>query len=154
MIKANELRIGNVVTNEEWGGFHKVQGIEVKDKGWELKINGFVHDMNINYHNIKPIPLTKEILIACGFEEPPHDTILSGMFIYIGRDRHLSVSCLGTSNEMVFLCHKGMATNAIAQDAICIHNYDFDGSLSLHQLQNLYFMLTNEELEINYKDLK
>lgn len=75
----------------------------------------------ISYTDLKPIPLTEEILLECGFIPC---SILENHF-------NIKGMCIFKLNEM-FLCDKnGVIIN------------------SLNQLQNLYFAITGVELEIN-----
>lgn len=74
---------------------------------------------------INPIPLTKELVLKCGFEEE------FGGIIYYNRNRGIEFNF---SNEWC------MAS---------IGEYEITSVKYLHQLQNLYFALTGEDLEIN-----
>ena len=109
MIKANELRIGNWVRDSD--GFNKVIHIEESFFYTEMFKNTFA--------DIKPIPLTEEILLKCGFEK-------LGLIKY----------------EL-----NGVALN-IKWSSYFIHRFETEIKY-LHQLQNLYFALKGEELEIN-----
>ena len=80
---------------------------------------------------IKPIPLTEEWLIKFGFEKITNDYI-SGDFEYSITD------CLIDGNmEFVYVCSKDATLESKCQ----LPKY-------VHQLQNLYFTLTGEELTI------
>lgn len=90
----------------------------------EIGINIFLDDGIIieyaEFYELEPIKLTEEILLKCGFI--PCSII----------DNHFNISgmCIWKCNDM-FLCDKNG-----------VHiKY-------LHQLQNLYWCLTNEELTI------
>lgn len=120
-MRVEDLRIGNIITDEHGFQMHVV-GI---GKNWvtaDFEGNeGDVWEFDFKYSFPKPIEITEEILLKCGFEkeilEPKHYYI-EGMRIW---------KC----NDM-FLCDKNG-----------IHiKY-------LHQLQNLYWCLCGEELEIN-----
>lgn len=142
-MKASELRIGNWVMGHSYKmalGFVPAKISMLGTKRVQLdRANGG------NYENIKPIPLTEEILIKARFDKLPHFTVLDPFICDLGRGRHLSISGIGTPNEMAYLISQEMIS---VSDAICIHNYDYDGYLNLHQLQNLYFALTGQELTI------
>ena len=70
--------------------------------------------------NIQPIPLTEEILLKCGFEKDENK-----MFVF-------NRKVIYKKNDNTF------------------HFYCCDIEIKyLHQLQNLYFALTGQELEIN-----
>ena len=113
-MKGNELRIGNWVDwNGENGVVSQILEHEVVFKCGE--------DTLIS--ELKPIELTEEILLKCGFTE--------NKFSYIYEDdTRVSVYV----NDNFFFCQI---------DNVVINNIKF-----LHQLQNIYFALTNEELTI------
>lgn len=121
MIQANELRIGNWV---EWvfpnrnNQPNKFQFCEIESIRTSLVgVLGSAY----GYDQIQPIPLTPEILEKCGFE---FDTItFSKSYLLLAEgDNGFDVWVGGLSKVKL---------NPI--------NY-------LHQLQNLYFALTGEEL--------
>lgn len=126
MIQSNELRIGNMLhfpfTNEKV----EVLGINAHVENFKI-INSisFKKESNLYCEKIsvlKPIPLTEEWLFKLGFEGSEifkNSYILNSVEIYI-------------------------------QDGL--YWYDFGNDRvevkTIHQLQNLYFALTNEELTI------
>jgi hypothetical protein len=80
----------------------------------------------INFH-LKPIHLTEEWLLRFGFEKTMEWTY--------------SKELLGNSKLVYYLGEKGWS--------IGFKNYsDFSNLTYVHQLQNLYFALTGEELTI------
>ena len=105
--------------------------IDPKD-GSEKKVNIFqlgksmIDDVNIGYI---PIPLTPEILEKCGFESKGHST-----YWHINPDLSYVFKISHVGNG------KWFSINATANKPI---QY-------LHELQNLYFALTGEELEIAF----
>jgi len=117
-MKANELRIGNYVNAD--GNHKKVYNLY--SNGWD-----FLHDdidcRFVEYQNTKPIPLTEDWLLKFGFEK-------KGSFYRIKNSRFVEVIMhdegIDVTNYSVLLPH----------------------IKSVHQLQNLYFALTNEELTI------
>lgn len=132
MIAANELRIGNWVTH--FGNYGKIESIK-KDFGNYLvygKLN------NCDFGNvidaIQPIPLTPEILEKCGFEI------------------HSKYSFWN------FITKNGFAISMWMEDkpcagfeikGVCYWGEGFTEVKHLHQLQNLYFALTGQELTVN-----
>jgi hypothetical protein len=132
-MNANELRIGNLV---DCFGIREVVVIKkhkIKVQN-EISEGHFVIEwVPIKSLSLKPIPLTEEMLLKCGF--------ISGgakQWLFITLDKkdecYLYFNPLG----------KGIA---IDQNGI---ECSFEIELNyLHQLQNLYFALTNEELTIN-----
>lgn len=120
-MKANEFRIGNLTEQGEVKNF------------WEKGVHvGFGKCYEFN--ELKPIPLTEEWLLNLGFEE-------DGVWIHkiknISNNRMIGIDL---NNNHVFLAQ---------HDA---HNHFRDVFINkcehVHQLQNLYFALTNEELTI------
>ena len=130
MIKANELRIGNYVNELTVGEIFIPTGKIIKIT--EIKFSGisevnpiFEHPIERNYQQIDPIALTEEWLLKFGFEKDSRNEsywfFLNKIFIYVG------------INDLYY--------------------YDYDeGEINIqyvHQLQNLYFALTGNELTIN-----
>jgi len=120
-MEAKELRIGNYVNFE----FHKdcggVKGVEV-----------FISDLEIILHNSSkskyytPIPLTEEWLLRFGFEK---EIVFEAIRFNLFGKVIVTIHKLGTINFSLF-------------------NNSFSVKLKhVHQLQNLYFALTNEELK-------
>jgi hypothetical protein len=109
-MKANELRIGNWIT--EFTTAHP--------NGKNIQLDWISRDDD--FENCRAIPLTPEILEKCGFETPDGyiDTVKykDGVMIDFNRGKYL----LRENNRIEI-------------------KY-------LHQLQNLYFSLTGEELEV------
>ena len=126
---ARELRIGNYI--QYFGNVAQVEGIVNESNGFGLQLNGGDF-ASINSNSLEPIPLTEEWLLKFGFEEYEFEDEIFG---YVLND-------FGYVNEFQFMIR------------IFI---DFEGILIqkpikyVHQLQNLYFALTREELTIKTK---
>lgn len=73
--------------------------------------------------------MTNKDLIALGFNPMKHITIGNMVIYSLGRDRHLSASSVGTPNEVMFICESNEESGKVS-DAVCIHNYDYDGYLT------------------------
>ncbi len=124
MIKTTDLRIGNLI-KDAYGDIIKVETLQ-----------GDCIDLDV-----EPILLTPEILLKAGFEKMPHFTVMNSMIYDLGRGRQLSIGCIGTPNEMLFLKDG---------ESLCVlHNWDYDGPLYLHKLQNIIFALASTELKID-----
>jgi hypothetical protein len=80
--------------------------------------------------------LTKEELIELGFKELPHKTITGSLVYDLGRDRSLSANDVGTPNEMLWITER---TDDTITDAVCLHNYDYDGYMSLPKMEMLLY---------------
>jgi hypothetical protein len=121
-MKANELRIGNLTYR-----------IEVKNKNntvidditiYDMERIQEVHDKTFTY---EPIPLTEEWLQKFGFQTEES-------FVY-----ELDDITINTSRGLMCIFTK------------CKNNVEIEITEYVHQLQNLYFALTNKELEYNNK---
>ena len=131
MIQASELRIGNWY--DHYGTYLQTTPSTILEV-WESERLW-----------CKPIPLTHEVLEKCeGFYQLPHFTIQNCWIYNIQRDRFITIACVGTPNEMVFLSEE---ESEKVTTAIVLRNFDFDGKTYLHQLQNIIFDLTGKELQ-------
>jgi hypothetical protein len=126
MIKKTELRIGNYIDYERTT--HVVTRLLAHhvSHDWYKSIGEDAYDTS--YDSINPIPLTPEILEKCGFKRMSSDWRWKGIFFIYYK-----------ANEEVWEC---VIEESYASKAITTIKY-------LHQLQNLYFALTNKELIIN-----
>ena len=101
-MKAEELRIGNYIIYQK-----------------EHIIKCDLKDIELSEIDREPIPLTKEILLKCGYVKQERNK-----YRVVGH-------CIWNVQEDMFVCDK----NGV------ILKY-------LHQLQNLYFALTGEGLNV------
>lgn len=142
MIKANELRIKNLVTRKD-GFIYTVTGVTLSDVFIERKENGKLIQIISREDEIEPIPLTEEWLNKFGFN-------LSGWTKY-------SIECVGISglksqtynivvkqNSTYFIVNG--SEYSFVQKVGIINNFISGETKHVHQLQNLYFALTGEEL--------
>lgn len=126
-MKAQELRIGNWVDIKSFNGN---QGI-VRTQ--------FNYDLLRYIHLCEPIPLTPEILEKCGFEKMEREWYQKKYF----------TDCVEVAEEMEIV-HNAKTKRCGVRDSDDDDNpYAMTGKIIkyLHQLQNLYFALTGEELE-------
>ncbi len=135
MIKPEELRIGNYVTNEFYKEYKEF--IRVEDLN-EIGINLFVDDdsesyeiaeyfINVThkYSELYGIPITEEILLKCGFVRC-HDKEYKYSF--------------NEDNCLILSPYKGKYIMCDIDISVVVKY--------LHQLQNLFYSLTQKELKI------
>lgn len=122
-MKENELRIGNYILSVD----KKVGSvISLAKEGVGIMITELLFSYEF-YEKVRPIPLTEEWLLKFGFVKL--DT--SDIFYILGYNMQLKVSeCL----------------NMVAWHNLMLHDVKIE---YVHQLQNLYFALTGEELKID-----
>ena len=141
MIDSRELRIGNYVTDQFFDTFktfikvysinNKGINLEIEDDGKWAEIAKIWIGCEYSFKSLFGIPLTEEILLKCGFsitESIFHDN--TNAYEIKSWGRIVLINGILQSDEFYFL--DGLSTEI---------KY-------LHQLQNLYFALTNEELTI------
>lgn len=116
MINANELRIGNKVMLSDTPYWSD------KYRGKPFTVKSAAHIDSANHYD--PIPLTPELLVECGFKETRH-YLMPCYSLEIGDMRFAYYPKTGE-----FYCTHGLVPHI----------------KHLHQLQNLYFSLTNTEL--------
>lgn len=136
MVKVNELRIGNLLlwnTEHAGGGISKV--ISVTEIGYKIKSQTGCHPSLDEYKDIEPIPLTPEWLERCGFAENDRGyyVLVSGGFYLLKNDLKDETGAI----DGFALVAAG--SHGLVQKPIYKH---------LHQLQNLFFALTGEELNV------
>ena len=79
-------------------------------------------------------PLERKSLIDLGFKEMPHFTVAHSLMYPLGRHIHLSVGCVGTPNEMLWICETDDQNDKSITEIICLHNYDYDGYLTIKKV--------------------
>jgi hypothetical protein len=119
MVKSKDLRIGNFV----YVSYENEESI-LKNEQSILK---FEFDSGWNFDYIKPIPLTEEWLLKFGFKKGFNDT---DMRVQVTKDCSMSIWTCDEKDNCI-----------IGDDLVLTIQY-------VHQLQNLYFVLTGEELII------
>lgn len=143
MIEPNELRIGNWVSGRN---DPPMKVVSLSHADVELRFDGVDEDYGDWYYTVdelKPIPLTPEILESCGFELDE-----TGIHYTLPFER-----APGTGNQ-TFCCLKDVTLGYIAAMGIITYSVPtkyqvFPNINQLHKLQNLYFILIGEELQIN-----
>lgn len=137
MIQANELRLGNWVC---WNDEPEVQPLKVtgvfkEDVFVQMTFgDGSKDETDTGYDSIRPIPLTPEILEACGFVLRSH----KGHYNY--HSKVISEFC-NSRSELSLL-----------GDTAYFNGAEVPYPEYLHQLQNLFFCLVGEELDVKVCD--
>lgn len=176
MIQAHELRIGNWVLENTYNyNFNvrpstqtltkqtpiKVEDVNTYDvEGVNLRLYYEGEKEYVSFGSIDPIPLTPEILEACGFAKyvrtntdecsdnfSDWDAVLQykdgkvqGYEVWIGK-----AIDLGLKDGKHYLIHTGASYD---EQTVIYNKYKMNIAY-LHQLQNLCFALTGQELEVN-----
>jgi len=140
MIQANEIKVGNIFHNNSSGLNFTVTKENISDvlNNLELKLMS-----NPPKDIIVGVPLTEEILLKCGFKRNTYQHFEFGEYVYFTYE----IDC---NYELSINIGKGVKRLSIdffdgdKNSTVPINNIKY-----LHQLQNLYFALTNQELQIN-----
>lgn len=130
MIKSNELRLGNLLSYPNWykDSINKtwsVRDIYFEDNKIGLTDRVIQTITKLDY--LHPIPLTEEILLKAGFVNEFSNSWSDNVFQLFENKGNVAGAEIGE-----FYCSTG-------QRYVCSFKY-------LHQLQNLYFALTGQEL--------
>jgi len=86
--------------------------------------------------------LCEDDLLSVGFEKIPHFTITNALIYKLGRHRHLSVGCVGSPNEMLWICETDDQNEKNITDLVCLHNWDYDGYLTIDKVKGLINLIT------------
>ena len=125
MIKANELRIGNWVMYD-----NRLFQIEAISRSLPcLNTDEFGIGV-VDWNNINPIPLTPEILEKCGLKNGNSELDRN---VFYSTNKHLAQFSVNISGSFGIYVGVFIALRSVHLEY-------------LHQLQNLYFALTNTEL--------
>lgn len=123
---ANELRIGNWV-RDKYGDLYEVSKVT---RGGNVKIFSAGEHRLTGLTKIKPIPITEEWLVKFGFD-------------VFGNYEHTE-AVKSSKDKIDFVLVKSQGSD-----------WDFDDRVVIacvHQLQNLFFALTGEELTIKEQE--
>lgn len=119
-MKAQELRIGNFVSNPPLSEFRVIDYLDIRDFAEGRLIQPF-----------EPIPLTEDWLKRFGFEDKngyQHPCYRKDLILIYGRPENKWCVVIGGG----------------------INSFEStDKQMHVHQLQNLYFALTGTELKLN-----
>jgi hypothetical protein len=154
-MKANELRTGNWILNKQYTGIAPVFTVfgVTEDKVLIYPQSEEYKDEWISISEFAPIPLTEEWLLNFGFKKEDkrpsktHGQYFSKWLL----DLKYSFAYAGFREDWGFYHSYTDAMDDSEND-----RYDFIscGIRYVHQLQNLYFSLTGEELTIKQDSFK
>lgn len=141
-LEAKDLRIGNLISTPT-NKAHIIKEIFIRGEDSD---GDYLID-NWNISTIEPIPLTEEWLIKLGFEKTESIIMDSYTLLLpmIG-SKVLSVNIEQGNQYMYIKDFETDDTKCEPRDLVCLRNSDSHGRFYVHQLQNLYFALTGEEL--------
>lgn len=115
----NELRIGNLVTDKDG---EVLEVFNILQSYVRVYIDNELEDLQLSYSDLKPIPLTEDLLLKFGFVKN------STSWTNWRRPNHTKEVRIGFVNKLNY--YNGLEIKYV------------------HQLQNLYFALTGEELKV------
>lgn len=147
-ISSEELRIGNLLT-DDLGNLFTVTEIKQNKVicSYIRKDTGNFHVSIIDLCNVKPVEISEEILLKCGFVKLNH-LGRNEFVLYI--DENLSIEYIQDYGVRIVVSNENDDLNVNLSSFVCY--YDKTKIKHLHQLQNLYYALTGTELPIS--DLK
>lgn len=132
MINENELRLGNFVLQKV---NTRIVPVRCTHQHFELLKNG-------NGKDIFPLNLKAEILEKCGFSENKKYALLPN-----AREFILVLPIIGNASNEVRAYIKN---NKECFARVTLNNLPVSNNFYfLHQLQNIFFSLTNEELKVD-----
>lgn len=139
MIQANEIRIGNYIS-DIWSpnGLFKVTELR-KDKIF------YGNCFKAKYDDIRPIPLTEEILLKAGFEKNDYTRFPT---FKLNRIEITNVDFFDEDKDgKEFSFKQWRISGLYSTDLFYFKSYS-PNIESVHQLQNLFFALTGGEIKI------
>lgn len=136
-MEAKNYRVGNYLQSKSIGNFCMVEGVEAFPDGTKFKILGSVYCSTDVSSDLEDIPLTEELLFKFGFKGEFFD----GQYYF--------VAPFLATKFYVHECYSGGGFYWVFVDEEGLRDCEFPFALPLmyvHELQNLYFAITGEEL--------
>lgn len=125
-MRKEELRIGNFVNTNDYINL-EVLGISSTNVGLKLECTKFI---SVDYNELKPIPITVDWLLKLGFE-------------YHTFDKNYVIKTKDNWHNSIKEIEGDWCYNNDSSDAGC---YFVRELKYVHQLQNLYYAINEEEL--------
>jgi hypothetical protein len=135
-MKITELRIGNWI---DFGGLTYATVFNMYESG-KLKVKNYRRDWDVEVSNCKGVPLTEEWLVKLGFKDK--GLVMSGSKWFVKEQKFQHKKELRISKDRV-----GDWWN-FTIECVCPPTLSLVSIKYAHQLQNLYFSLCGEELEV------
>lgn len=141
-MKTNDLRIGNCVLY----GYvpHKIVSLTKVDASLEnLRNNTYIDLNNISFEKVKPIELTEEVLVNIGFKKGDTSPRYQRYYLEVcgnGQSLFLNYDFYYDEQRRLKIIFRNL--DGVENE---FKKYDIK---YIHQLQNAYNLLTNEELEV------
>lgn len=133
MINAKELRIGNWLVHDSLDqGERYIRIVEIRENDFRAE-NDEVFPTRREHFEMEGIPLTPELLEECGFER----------IMEFASDTNWTYKMV-TKTKIKLFYHCGNSSFMIGEPLASRTTVIY-----VHQLQNLYFALTGEELNIS-----
>jgi hypothetical protein len=127
-MKTNELRLGNLV-------IYRNQIVKTTGLHYDMFECGCPDDNNWmctgRLSGVHPIELTEELLVKIGFEGEMYE------FCLLADDANITVNLIENRIDISYFGN-------CEAELLIKYNVKY-----LHELQNVYYCLTNEELEVN-----
>jgi hypothetical protein len=142
-IKANDLRVGNLFTPIR-GNFISYKMFDKKTPEVVTMTAQGIVDFESGFIEIKPIVLTEELLLKCGFKK--QRLITNPIYSIKTKKQQLYFSVFETGESFD---HDKPLKEPKKWYSFNENKY-YIKIKYFHQLQNLYYALTNEELTINF----
>lgn len=148
-MRVEELRIGNLLDRTDY--ICKV--IKIAKEGVILEPLNYTNELFVK-QDIKPIPLTEEWLLKFGFFKDEYKKWNGNGYDYQPKDvyteeQYYTLDYFDDKNiQYKFSKWHCKEYEPEIQDAFIFYGYCLIKCDYVHQLQNLYFALTNEELKI------
>jgi hypothetical protein len=160
-IQLSELKMGNLVTVNNPNSWPELKDIPMRVIGVAEKLDEFFPESKGDvsvvdpegevYHQfnqfILPIHLSEEWLIKLGAETVGEFKIFESFLIELGRNRRLSIS-VQPGNQYIWIQEYTKEDRTTVNDLVCLFNGDYDGTLYVHTLQNIFHAIRGTELTL------
>lgn len=143
MINKNELRIGNkLLFLNEVVTFKNITEIREDGVFW---IKTFEPKIEAKNFHFKPIPLTEELLLSCGFEKEENNWF--SIKYYTDCDEYTEQFCISINLLTKRCCVFDAMEEKDAEELLSYPVYTSKRIEYFHKLQNLFYELSNTELK-------